>query len=222
MAAEKSLPLRRLQALLVLGDEAGDDQHVRRLRRHRCRSAPSRDVPDDARAEFGLVHGQRAARIQPVHGRAVELLIQEGRQQPGGPQLAEPGRHVPAALVGAAHQRDGPQQVAEVTRILLPGFQHRRPVLRREQRLRSLCVALAQRPEHLIVIGGAPLGPLHQSQQRIGHAPHGRDHHAQRACGLPFQDFGDPAEAPGIRQAATAELVKLPARTFQEIQSVLR
>src|SRR6185369_16905876 len=80
----------------------------------------------------------------------------------------------------------------------------------RQQRLRDLRVARAQRVEIAAIGVVLRLGAGDEPEQRIGDAAARRQHHAQRTGRQRFEDVGDTFETLGIGNRGTAEFVYDP------------
>jgi hypothetical protein len=113
---------------------------------------------------------------------------------------------------GRAQQAHRLQKTANIATVRLQGLDIARSTGRREQRVRKVDAAVVLERLQADTRRGIPrFRQGDQSQQRVGHALAGGQHHAHLRIGRGFDNVGDPSDARGIRDGRTAELVNHPS-----------
>jgi hypothetical protein len=183
-------------------DVAGDDDAVVRIVLAPVIEQAGCGRPIHRRAEFLVAHDEYFAGIEQgvVVGIGAKMRMDQARR----PDLAHAADRV-ADFAGCAaehadrieHAREfleaGGEPVAQVVRLI-------------EQSVCRLQVPVAQRLPLRTPIG-AGTGGSGQCEQRVGDAAHGRDDDNLRPFRPFAQQFGDMADAGGVRKRGAAELV---------------
>ncbi len=202
---------RRLQALDVGRDEAGDDQGADEIRRHQAVQVRARLLPADARAHRPPLDQQCATGVDPLHvPRRQSADPQQPLEHPGGPDLAEAGDQVAHGRRGGPDQPDRLQDAGDVAAVAVEDGDELVVELPGEQFAGEIDVPLAQFADPVVEGRVVLLRQSDQAQQGVGDASASRqdDGFACRRIGL--DDRRDPLHAVGVRDTRPAELVDLP------------
>jgi hypothetical protein len=145
-------------------------------------------------------------------------MFKIGCEEARGPDFSVTGHDISGPLRRRSGSRSAREKLLDVPGVFAPLVEEKNAGVTRNKIASGFRVAISDLVELGAILPVVPHREADEVEQRVGDAPHGRDHDTQTSIGLVCNYVGDAPETGGIGKAATAEFMNFPMSFGQELR----